>query len=226
MKYTRFLIYPFLVLIFNACNGGGGGGSGDTTAPTVSPGAQVNAPRNKVTAIFSELMNGATVNASTFTITDNMGTPVAGGVSYSGVTATFTPAAQLASSTTYNATITTGAQDLSGNRLANDFNWPFTTATGNIQISWDGNPETAVNRPGGGYKVYYSTNSGFNPGDGGVTQIDVPYSSGVSAPTSILIPLNPGIYYIRVAAYSALTPPGSSGGSISTATPQITITAP
>ncbi len=33
---------------------------------------------------------------------------------------------------------------------------PDTTASGNIQISWNGNLETAVNRAGGGYMVYYS----------------------------------------------------------------------
>jgi hypothetical protein len=102
-----------------------------------------------------------------------------------------------------------------------------TTATdASILVSWDGNPETAVNRSGGGYKVYYSSNSGFDPGDSGVTEIDVPYSSGVSAPTSVLISLSLGTYYIRIAAYSALNAPGTSGGSISTATPQITLTAP
>ena len=94
-----------------------------------------------------------------------------------------------------------------------------------IQISWNPNPETAVNRSGGGYRVYYSTISGFNPGDGGVTEIDVPYSSGVSAPTSALINyVNPGTYYIRISAYSALNAPGTSGGSTSTATSQFTLT--
>ncbi len=234
-KYLRELllvgIYMLGVLGIIASGGGGGGSSGggetiDTTAPTVSPGVQVNAPRNEVTAVFSEPMNSATVNTSTFTLEDNSGTPVMGGVTYSGVTATFTPNVQLASSTTYTATITTGAKDIAGNPVASDVIWSFTTASGNIQISWDANLETAVNSPGGGYKVYYSSNSGFNPGDVGVTEIDVPYSSGASAPTSVLTPLNPGIYYIRIAAYSALNAPGASGGSVSTTTPQITITAP
>lgn len=225
-----FCLTGILTLLSLAACGGGGGGTPDTTAPTVSPGtpssAQVNVARNiAVTAVFNESMNGSTVNSSTFTLEDN-GTPVAGGVAYSGVTATFTPAAQLASSVTYIATITTGAQDISGNGVAADVSWSFTTASGNIQISWGANLETAVNRSGGGYKVFYSTSSGFNPGDVGVTVIDVPYSSGVSAPTSVLIPLSPGIYYIRVAAYSALNAPGTSGGSISTATPQILLTAP
>jgi hypothetical protein len=106
------------------------------------------------------------------------------------------------------------------------FNITGLPSPASILVSWDENPETAVNRSGGGYKVYYSTNSGFNPGDVGVTEIDVPYSSGESAPTSVLLSLSTGTYYIRVAAYSALNAPGASDGSISTATPQIAITAP
>jgi hypothetical protein len=216
-----------VALILVACGGGGGGGTADTTAPTVSPGALANAPRDKVTAVFNEAMNASTVNISTFTLKDNIGIPVTGVVSYNGVTATFTPAAQLPNSAIYTATITTGAQDLSGNGIATDVGWSLTTASGNIQISWDENPETAVNRAGGGYKVYYSSISGFNPGDASVTEIIVPYVSGASAPTSVVTPLSPGIYYIRIAAYSALNPPGSSGGgSSSSASPQFTLSAP
>jgi hypothetical protein len=74
--------------------------------------------------------------------------------------------------------------------------------------------------------VYYSANSGFDPDDGDVTEIPVPWTSGPTAPTSILIPLDPGTYYIRIAAYSALNPPGSLSGSTSTTTPQITLIAP
>src|SRR5207302_63468 len=54
-------------------------------------------------------------------------TPVAGTVSYAGVTATFTPASALAPLTAYTATVTTGARDLAGNALATDFSWSFTT---------------------------------------------------------------------------------------------------
>ncbi len=223
-SFLRILFIVTSVLTFIvAC----GGATPDTTAPTVSPDtpspAQVNVARDTtVTAVFSEPMNGTTVNSSTFTLEDNSGTSVAGGVAYSGNTTTFTPAVQLGNSETYTATITTGVQDISGNGVASDVSWSFTTASGNIQISWNGNPETAVNRSGGGYKVYYSTDSSFNPS----TVIDVPYISGVSAPTSILVPLSPATYYIRVAAYSALNAPGTSGGSISTATPQFILTAP
>lgn len=93
---------------------------------------------------------------------------------------------------------------------------PFST----VQISWNSNPETSVNQSGGGYKVYYSSNSEFNISDGGVTEIDVPYSSGATAPTSTQVQFLPGTYYIRIIAYSVLNAPGTSGGSTSTATPQ------
>ena len=107
--FLKIILLIGITVWLIAC--GGGGGTPDTSAPTVTPGLQVNAPRNEVTAVFSETMNSATVNTSTFTLEDS-GAPVAGEVSYSGVTATFTPSTQLASSTTYTATITTGAQEI------------------------------------------------------------------------------------------------------------------
>jgi len=54
-------------------------------------------------------------------------TAIPGTVSYSGVTAVFTPAVTLAVNTTYTATITTGARDLAGNALASDYAWSITT---------------------------------------------------------------------------------------------------
>ena len=80
-----------------------------------------------VTAVFSSVMAPATINSTTFTLTGPGGTPVAGAVTYSGSTATFTPAASLAASTIYVATITTGATDPGGNPLAANFVWSFTT---------------------------------------------------------------------------------------------------
>ncbi len=73
-----------------------------------------------LTATFSEAMNPATINAATFTLTGPGGVGVTGAVTYvaAGSVATFTPAANLASSTVYTATITTGAMDLAGDALA------------------------------------------------------------------------------------------------------------
>jgi hypothetical protein len=48
-------------------------------------------------------------------------------VTYSGTTATFAPASNFAPNTIYTVTITTGAKDLAGNALANNYVWSFTT---------------------------------------------------------------------------------------------------
>ena len=85
-------------------------------------------PSSAVTATFSEAMNPATINATTFTLTGPGATAVTGTVTYVASTATFTPSSALALSTLYTATITTGAQNLNGNALANNFTWTFTTA--------------------------------------------------------------------------------------------------
>jgi hypothetical protein len=88
-------------------------------------------PNTVVTATFNEAMNPATVNATTMKLAGPGVTPVPGVVTLdiTGRIAAFTPASNLAVSTTYTATVTTGAQDLSGNGLASNFAWSFTTAT-------------------------------------------------------------------------------------------------
>ena len=85
-------------------------------------------PDTTVTATFSEAMNPARINTTTFTLRAG-GTAVVGTVTYdaSSCVATFTPSG-LVVGTTYTATITTGAQDLLGNSLASNKVWTFTTA--------------------------------------------------------------------------------------------------
>src|SRR5580658_2329981 len=82
-----------------------------------------------VTAGFSSVMAPATINTTTFTLTGPGGAAVAGAVTYSGTTATFTPTNSLSANTVYVATVTTGAQDPSGAALAANFAWSFTTGT-------------------------------------------------------------------------------------------------
>src|SRR4029077_604421 len=86
-------------------------------------------PGTVVVATFSEAMNPATINSTTFLLAAGS-TPVAGAVTYDAPShaATFTPTSSLALSTTYTAPITTGAQELFGNSLASDKVWSFTTA--------------------------------------------------------------------------------------------------
>src|SRR5579863_2257979 len=104
-----------------------------TSAPAVistfpTSGATAVPANTLVSATFSEAMNAATINGTTFTVTGPGATPVAGTVSYAGSTATFTPSTVLANSTLFTATITTGAKDPAGASLAANFVWTFTTA--------------------------------------------------------------------------------------------------
>jgi len=126
----------------------------DTTAPTVSATVPANAATGvaisaKIAAAFSEAMDPLTISTASFTLKQGT-TAVAGTVSYAGVTATFTPASDLAPLTTYTARITTGARDLAGNTLATDFGWSFTTgATSDttaptVSVTVPANAATAV----------------------------------------------------------------------------------
>ena len=100
------------------------------TVISVTPlaGAVGLCPSTVVTATFSEAMNPATINTTTFTLTGPGTTPVTGVVTYALSTATFTPSSALALSTLYTATITTGAQNVNGNALASNYVWTFTTS--------------------------------------------------------------------------------------------------
>lgn len=82
-----------------------------------------------VTATFSTAMNPTTINPMTFTLAGPGGAAIMGAVTYSGTTATFSPAANLLPSTVYTGTITIGATDLTGSSLAANFVWTFTTGT-------------------------------------------------------------------------------------------------
>lgn len=79
-----------------------------------------------INASFNEAMNPSTINATTFTLHQGI-TPISGTVTYTGITATFTPSTNLVSNTTYTATISTGSKDPAGNALVSDYVWNFTT---------------------------------------------------------------------------------------------------
>ncbi len=87
----------------------------------------LNVPLNKVvTATFSMPMDPLTINFTTFGLSNGT-SPVAGVVTYSGSTASFTPSVLLLSNTTYTATITTGAKNVAGTPLAANYVWSFST---------------------------------------------------------------------------------------------------
>src|ERR1039458_2536838 len=103
-----------------------------TVAVTPLPFAQNVVLAAPITATFSQAMNCATLAspATTFTVTAPGDVVVAGTVTCSGGVATFTPTGGALPSygTTYTATITTGATDVTGCPLAGgNYVWTFTT---------------------------------------------------------------------------------------------------
>jgi hypothetical protein len=110
----------------------------NSTAPTVIatvPGSGATAvPTNSnITATFSKAMDPSTITATgTFTLAvfGAGGAAVPGSVQYAGTIATFTPTSALTAATEYTATITTAAKDLTGNALAANYAWSFTTGAG------------------------------------------------------------------------------------------------
>ena len=98
--------------------------------PTVSSTTPANdatdvAVNTAITATFSESMNPATITTAATFLVSGSGN-IAGTVTYSGTTATFTPTADFDYNKTYTATITTGAKDLAGNAVQADHTWSFT----------------------------------------------------------------------------------------------------
>lgn len=95
---------------------------------TIPSNGALGVPFNQIiSATFNEEMNASTINPSTFIIKKADGTAVLGTVTYSGTTATFTPASPLSPNTTYTGRITTGVKDVMGNALQTDHVWTFAT---------------------------------------------------------------------------------------------------
>ncbi len=123
-----------------------------------------------VRAAFNETMDCATIDASTFTLVQGTA-PVFGVVTCNGTTATFTPSASLTGSPTFTATITTGAKDMNGNGLLQDYVWSFQTGkkAGQAPVALGAasdyailafNTVTNVNNPG----TIVTGNLGISPG--------------------------------------------------------------
>jgi Ice-binding-like/Bacterial Ig-like domain len=127
---TNSILAFLLILVVAGC--------GQVQAPASLPVVVTVTPANGATAVpvaslltatFNKAMNPTSINTSTFTVVGPAGVPVSGTVTYSGTTATFTPATLLAASSMYTATISTGATDAIGTALAGKFAWSFTTGT-------------------------------------------------------------------------------------------------
>ncbi len=181
-----FLFFSITILLFACSGGGGGGGAGggtgnpDTTPPMVifsSPNGAVGVSINSSpSATFNEPMDVSTINQSTFTLKDNSGIPVSGTVESSSQAAIFHPAAVLAYSTTYIATITTGVKDAAGNAPSSNTTWTFTTEAappapptgftavpgdGKVTLSWNLASDLTTS-----YCLYWSTSPGVTKNSG------------------------------------------------------------
>jgi len=111
----------------------------DSTPPTVtaitpSSGATLVARGTDVTATFSEAMDPATISGSTVELRSSSGALVSAVVSYSATNrrVTLNPNSNLAALTTYTVTVRGGAtdprvKDVSGNALATNRTWSFST---------------------------------------------------------------------------------------------------
>jgi hypothetical protein len=104
--------------------------TGAVLAPTITSTDPVNletdvAVAKVVSAVFSQVMDPATITGSSFTL--RLGTdPIAGAVSYNGSTASFTPTNDLAPGT-YTARISTLAKNPDGTALEQNYVWSFST---------------------------------------------------------------------------------------------------
>ena len=129
----RPALFAAVFLLITACDDrnnpfGSGTTSSDRTPPTVVstvPGSlatQVGLS-GPITVTFSEQMAMSSMTAAAFTFNP----AVAGTLSYSGNTATFTPTTPLTANTTYTVTVSTAVEDRAGNNLVAPHTWTFTT---------------------------------------------------------------------------------------------------
>lgn len=203
----------------------GFGVSGDNDMPTiqsVSPTDDANevVPSISINITFSEPMDAGSIDTNTentvcsgaLQVTSdsfsNCVKMASSPIPSSGArTFTIIPASDLAPGATYKFKIAGTIRDqyvpTSGPfKTITERTNSFTVAKARtIKLTWAKSPATAVNKAGGGYRVYYSMTQNFNIDT--VTSINVPYISGASAPTEKVITIyKKGIWYFKIKAYS------------------------
>jgi hypothetical protein len=97
-----------------------------STSPGVG-GSDVHANAT-VSAVFTQAMQPGSINGTSFTLRAGA-VAVPAAVSYSGLKATLTPTSDLAASTVYTATISSGVRNLEGEFMASPRVWTFSTGT-------------------------------------------------------------------------------------------------
>lgn len=119
--------------ISGECVAGGPDAGPDSTPPTIvarSPDANATdvSRTAAISVMFSEPIAAASVTATSFQVT-GPGGPVAGQISVTGESATFSPTSSLTPGTQYTVTVGTQVTDLSSNALMSSSTWMFTTGT-------------------------------------------------------------------------------------------------
>lgn len=104
---------------------------------TIPADGSFGVPLNQIISVtFNEEMNPSTINTSSIIISV-AGVEVPGTVTYSGMTATFTPSSRLTTNTLYTGTVKTSVKDVAGNALQTDYVWTFTTGLNPLVVSTD-----------------------------------------------------------------------------------------
>ncbi|HMP82876.1 MAG TPA: DUF4082 domain-containing protein, partial [Verrucomicrobiota bacterium] len=120
---------------------------GDETPPQITSVSPTNGAMDVelgsvVTVTFDEAMSAATINTNTIFLLDAFDQVVPASVSYNAgtMTATLTPTGLLWLGQSYTATVkgnTNGVKDTSGNALAADYEWTFTTTAQLATSLWE-----------------------------------------------------------------------------------------
>lgn len=104
---------------------------------TIPTNGAFGVPLNQIVSVnFNEEMNPETINLSSIIITAG-DVVITGSISYSGLTATFTPSSRLTTNTLYTGRVTTAVKDVAGNALQTDYIWTFTTGLNPLVVSTD-----------------------------------------------------------------------------------------
>ena len=189
------------------------GVASDTTAPTVILTVPANGDtgvciNKKIAVTFSEAMDPLTLTNLTFMVSGATGT-----VSYDALTriATFAPASDLMTGTLYTATVTTGAKDLAGNPLTNNYVWSFTTGTNLCTSPINLGAAAPFGGFGGGAGMTNQGTLTIINGDIGTTGASTTVTGFRDSVGDIytVTPLNDGMVNGRI--YTDAPPPGGAG---------------
>lgn len=208
-KEKNFRVFTVLgailfALALAACPSSGG----DAKAPTVGLVSPIDGATNvnvasSVMATFDEEMDGATIDAASFTLFDGP-SAVAGAVTYADGVATFNPDLDLDYLTEYTATVGAGVTDVSGNAMSSSKVWSFTTsmppdivapmvfftvpADGATGVAITASPSIRFNEAMASATIIaanFTLKQGITPIAGSVTY-DIPNTKAIFSPTANL----------------------------------------